>query len=65
MVMRHPDKTTHFWRTVIVTVRVVLDIVAAGHDKNPALHANDLDLGTIKPRQHRPGDDFVDRLLRT
>ena len=24
-------------------------------------HAHDLDLGAIEPRQHRPGDDLVDR----
>jgi hypothetical protein len=45
---------------MIVAVRVAFCIVIARHDKDPALHADDVDIGSIKARQYRPCDYFVD-----
>ena len=44
---------------VVAAVLVALDIVATGHDEDPALEADHLDLGAIEAGQHRPSDYFV------
>ncbi len=49
---------------MFVAVRVILHIVTARQDKDPALHMDDVDIGSIKARQHRPGDDLLDRAQR-
>ena len=45
---------------LFVPMRVGLDVDAAGHHEIAVLHPDDLDLRAVEPRQHRPGDDFVD-----
>ena len=45
----------------LVPVRVALDIDVARHDKEAVLDAHHFDFGAIQARQHRSGDDFVDR----
>ncbi len=45
---------------VVVAMHVAFHVVAAGHDEDPALQADDVDLGSVEARQHRPGDHFVD-----
>ena len=45
----------------LVPMRVALDLDVARHDEEAVLDAHHLDLRAVEPRQHRPGDDFVDR----
>ena len=46
---------------LLVPMRVALDVDAARHDEDAVLDAHHLDLGAVEPRQHRAGDDLVDR----
>src|SRR5271155_3918720 len=46
---------------MIVLMGVTLHIVAAGHDEYPVLEAHDVDLGSIKLRQHGSGNHLVHR----
>ena len=46
---------------VLVPMRVALDVDVAGHDEKAVLDAHHLDLRAVEARQHRAGDDFVDR----
>ena len=48
-------------RMVIVAMRVALDVDVARHDEIAIPDAHDLDRRSIEARQHRPGDDVVDR----
>src|SRR5277367_2095090 len=45
---------------IIVLVGVSLHVVAAGHDEDPVPEAHDVDLGTVKLRQHGSGDHLID-----
>src|SRR5665213_1440065 len=51
-------------RAVVMAVRVALQIMPAGHDEDAALQADDVDLGSIEARQHRPGDHVGDGAKR-
>ena len=46
---------------VIVAMRVALDVDVARHDVIAIPDAHDFDLSAIEARQHRSGDDVVDR----
>ncbi len=46
---------------VIVAMRVALDVDVAGHHEIAILDAHDLDRRAVETRQHRSGDDVVDR----
>ena len=46
---------------VVVAMRLALDVDVARHDEIAVLDAHDLDLRPVEARQHRPGDDLVDR----
>src|ERR1700730_17525035 len=45
---------------VPVAMHVALHIMVAGHDEDPTLHADHLDIGSVEARQHGAGDHFVD-----
>src|SRR5271169_4428183 len=45
---------------VFVAMHVAFHVVAAGHDEDTTLQADDVDLGAVEARQHRPRDHFVD-----
>ena len=49
---------------MVMAMRVAFHVVAAGHDEDPALEADDIDLGTVQARQHLPGDHLIDRAAR-
>src|SRR5271170_8223712 len=46
---------------LLVAMRLALDVDAADHDEEAILDAHDFDLRTVEPREHRAGDDLVDR----
>src|SRR5277367_4577496 len=46
---------------VIVAMRVALDVDVARHDVIAISDAHDFDLRAVETRQHRSGDDVVDR----
>src|SRR5664279_4513802 len=47
---------------VIVVVHMVgnLDVAAARHDEDVAVGAHHLNVGAVKPREHRRGDHLLD-----
>jgi hypothetical protein len=47
--------------TVLMTMRIALDVEIAGHDEYAAADAHDFDLRAIETRQGRAGDDLVNR----
>src|SRR5258708_39211584 len=51
-------------RPVGVAMRLVFDVLVAGHDEDAALEADALDLRSVEARQHRARDHFIDRAQR-
>src|SRR5579862_9313095 len=45
---------------IFMAMHVAFHVVAAGHDENPAFQADDVDLGSVEPRQHRSRDHLGD-----
>jgi hypothetical protein len=41
-------------------VHVQPDIMIAGHDEDAALYAYDIDIESVKTREHRAGDHLID-----
>jgi hypothetical protein len=48
-----------------MTMLAALEFVLIGHHEDAASETDDIDMPAVEPRQHRTGDDVVDRPQRS